>query len=494
MKEFPQITKDYFKNQLNFNIFVAQNHMMKQFILCLQLAFLLLIGQGHAQEKLYKISYQFADPETGTDTASSEFIKILAGNKEVLMQAFIAKDQMRIESLLFGKSIQISNISEGSSFLLDEINKTYTATELATGKLIETSANEGDNYAYSGDFEISLIPNQKKIIAGITCEKATFNLTGSQDPQTEITVWYAPKLPKLYWGTYDYLEKVPGAALYIGSAGLGIQATKVEEIPFDQSLFEIPADYEEGEATDEAVDSTLNDHLSWYQDSSTSYFGVQDSLGNKLTPAKYTAIYSYVGDYAIVNDAAQMFGLIDLHGKEVIPCQYESLSLETEGGPVVYMSDLKYGLLDTNGKILLKAKYDFISVPSPAYGLFTEGEYTGIIDQKGTVLLPAKYETISDYRDNLALIIVNQSYQLINKTGHNQLKTDYEFLSFAGEKLLLAFKDDKYGYIDYTGKVVVPIKFQNAQAFENGLALVTEDLENFYYIDAKGKFIKKYEE
>jgi len=105
LKEFPQITKDYFKNQLNFNIFVAQNHMMKQFILCLQLAFLLLIGQGHAQEKLYKISYQFADPETGTDTASSEFIKILAGNKEVLMQAFIAKDQMRIESLLFGKSI-----------------------------------------------------------------------------------------------------------------------------------------------------------------------------------------------------------------------------------------------------------------------------------------------------------------------------------------------------------------------------------------------------
>ncbi len=455
---------------------------------------MLFVNQADAQQKLYKIFYQFADPETGTDTAASEFIKILAGNKETLMHAFISKDQMRIENLLFGKSIQISNISEGSSFLLDEINKTYTATELATGKLIETAVNEGDNYAYSGDFEISLVPNQKKIIAGITCEKATFNLTGSQDPQTEITVWYAPKLPKLYWGTYDYLEKVPGAALYIGSAGLGIQATKVEELTFDKSLFEIPADYEEGEPIEEAVDSTLNDHLSWYQDSNTAYFGVQDNLGNKLTPAKYTAIYSYVGDYAIVNDAAQMFGLIDIHGKEVIPCQYESLSLETEGGPVVYMSDLKYGLLDTNGKILLQAKYDFISVPSPEYALFTEGEHTGIMDQKGAVLLPAKYETISDYRDNLALILVNQSYQLINKTGHNQLKTDYEFLSFAGERLLLAFNDNKYGYIDYTGKVIVPFKLQNAQAFENGLALVTEDLENFYYIDAKGKFIKKYEE
>jgi hypothetical protein len=32
------------------------------------------------------------------------------------MQAFITKDQMRIESLLFGKSIQISNIHEEQFF------------------------------------------------------------------------------------------------------------------------------------------------------------------------------------------------------------------------------------------------------------------------------------------------------------------------------------------------------------------------------------------
>ncbi|ULT27929.1 WG repeat-containing protein [Sphingobacterium sp. E70] len=54
----------------------------------------------------------------------------------------------------------------------------------------------------------------------------------------------------------------------------------------------------------------------------------------------------------------------------------------------------------------------------------------------------------------------------------------------------MVFKDNKYGYLDYSGKVVIPFKFQNAQPFENGLALVSEDLENFYYINAKGKFIK----
>ena len=113
---------------------------------------------------------------------------------------------------------------------------------------------------------------------------------------------------------------------------------------------------------------------------------------------------------------------------------------------------------------------------------------------KGNILIPAKYETIAEYSDNLALVIENPAYQLVDKSGKKLLPTSQEFLSFAGEKLLLAFKDNTYGYIDYSGKAVIPFKFQNAQAFENGLALVSEDLENFYYINSKGKFIKKYAE
>ncbi|MCS4228438.1 WG repeat-containing protein [Sphingobacterium sp. BIGb0165] len=465
---------------------------MKHFFLCIAFFTLVFVKISSAQQKVFKITYQFADPETGTDTSASEFIKILAGNGEALMHAYICKDQMRVESLLFGKSIQISNIKDETSYLIDENSKTYTSTDLASGKLIETSA--GGDYVYSSDFEMSLIPNEKKVIAGLSCKKATFNLAGSKDKQTEITVWYAEQLPKLYWGTYDYLEKVPGAALSIGAAGLGIQATKVEEVPYDTALFEIPEGYEEGEAEETATDSALNDHLSWYQDPNTEFFGVQDSLGNKLTPAKYASIYAYVGDYAIVTDAAQMFGLIDLQGKEVIPCQYESLSLDTEGAPLVFMKDQKYGLLDNSGKLLLAAKYDFISVPSLSYALYNEGDFTGVLDLKGNVLIPAKYETIAEYRDNLALIVENLTYQLVDKSGKKLLPTGQEYLSFAGEKLLLVFKDNKYGYLDYSGKVVILFKFQNAQPFENGLALVSEDLENFYYINAKGKFIKKYEE
>lgn len=444
------------------------------------------------QQKVFKIAYQFADPETGTDTAASEFIKALASSGETLMLAYIGKDHMRVESLLFGKSVQITNIGQQTSYLLDENSKTYTATEIASGRLIEIS--EGSDYAYSSDFEINLIPDEKKTIAGVTCKKATFNVAGSEDKETEITVWYAENIPKLYWGTYDYLEKVPGAALYIGAQGLGVQATKVEEIPFDKSLFDIPEGYEEGESEAQVADSTLNGYLSWYKDADTEYFGVQDEVGNRLTPAKYSSIYAYVGNYAIVSDAALMFGLIDLDGNEVIPCQYEFLSHDTEGAPLVYMKDQKYGLLDTTGKQLLPAKYDFISIPNLSYALYNEGDLTGVLDLKGNVLIPAKYEVVAEYRDNLALILEDETYQLVDKSGKNLLPAGQEYISFAGEKLLLSFKNDKYGYIDYAGKVVIPFKFQMAQTFENGLALVSEDFENFYYIDVEGKFIKKYEE
>src|SRR5690606_31305279 len=128
----------------------------------------------------------------------------------------------------------------------------------------------------------------------------------------------------------------------------------------------------------------------------------------------------------------------------------------------------------------------FFSIPNLNYALYNEGEQTGVLDFKGNVLIPAKYEIVAEYHDALALILENQTYQLVDKSGQALLPSSQEFLSFAGERLLLAFKGDKYGYIDYSGKVIIPFQFQNAQAFENGLALVSEDLENFYYIDARG--------
>jgi len=49
-------------------------------------------------------------------------------------------------------------------------------------------------------------------------------------------------------------------------------------------------------------------------------------------------------------------------------------------------------------------------------------------------------------------------------------------------------KDDKFGFIDRTGKVVIPLQFDSANDFNEGLALVTSNRKKMF-IDATGKTI-----
>src|SRR2546421_3754540 len=49
-------------------------------------------------------------------------------------------------------------------------------------------------------------------------------------------------------------------------------------------------------------------------------------------------------------------------------------------------------------------------------------------------------------------------------------------------------KDGKWGFIDRTGKVVIPIQFDSANDFHEGLALVTANGKKLF-IDASGRVV-----
>lgn len=56
-------------------------------------------------------------------------------------------------------------------------------------------------------------------VAGYLCRRAIIHYTkdawGEGDTKNETTVWYCPQLPKFYLPEYEYLQKIPGAALLI---------------------------------------------------------------------------------------------------------------------------------------------------------------------------------------------------------------------------------------------------------------------------------------
>src|SRR5947207_15985085 len=49
-------------------------------------------------------------------------------------------------------------------------------------------------------------------------------------------------------------------------------------------------------------------------------------------------------------------------------------------------------------------------------------------------------------------------------------------------------KDGKWGFIDRTGKIVIPLQFDSANDFHEGLALVTANGKNLF-IDASGRSV-----
>src|SRR5262250_2522337 len=55
-------------------------------------------------------------------------------------------------------------------------------------------------------------------------------------------------------------------------------------------------------------------------------------------------------------------------------------------------------------------------------------------------------------------------------------------------ELFAVYKDGKSGFIDSTGKVVIPLQFDSANGFNEGLALVTLKGKKFF-IDATGRTV-----
>ncbi|RLG25198.1 WG repeat-containing protein, partial [Methanosarcinales archaeon] len=54
------------------------------------------------------------------------------------------------------------------------------------------------------------------------------------------------------------------------------------------------------------------------------------------------------------------------------------------------------------------------------------------------------------------------------------------------ERLARVVKNGKYGFVDKKGKIVIPLKYDNAGSFSEGLAWVEKDGKEGF-VDKKGK-------
>ncbi|MET4081733.1 GLPGLI family protein [Pedobacter sp. UYP30] len=235
----------------------------KQQYVLLVLSFCMLFASKiNAQEKtasvseVWKIDYGLVfksiDPlnkakQDNGQLSELELAKALTmGDDEgPILRCYLSKGKYRVEEKGLSSSVIVYQQPDTSYYRLDTaqkvayrsaINRPYVDVQMAGDSMIVIS---------SDDFKLKQ-SEDTATVAGYFCKKAVFSM--DDYPAQEITVWYSPQLPPMYWGKYTYLQKLPGCALSIFSKQqklmVGIEAKIVEKLTVANTLFSVPTDYE----------------------------------------------------------------------------------------------------------------------------------------------------------------------------------------------------------------------------------------------------------
>ena len=436
-------------------------HMSLKTLLHPFVAILLLtasISASHAQpsneEEAYHVAYgiDFGSPSAEAETAETlallEMAKALSGIEDgkPALSAWFTPHKLRVEQSGLGGFIQLSNQTTERSFLLDTLSQTATEVPLATPKVYTDYVGDSLIFISSADAEI-VFTEEQQTIAGYTCKKALLHMAAG-DAVGDVSIWYTEELPQLYWGEYDYLERIPGLALKItaetNGMEIGIVATEIKKVMVTADWFDVPDGYTvteleafDDEWTDEwtdgdsaAVDVTwedyeLSDGRSWTDNG--EQWGVADSLGNLLMPYTYDEVYEFSFDFAPVEKDG-LTGLVDRHGELVFQPRYEQVFVASENRIWAATGGL-FALLDIAENELAGPSYDVVGMYSHDRAVVSiDGKY-GYVDTEGKLAIDLIYDSADLFIDGVATVTLNGETFEIDTEGKRVAASEAESLS-----------------------------------------------------------------
>lgn len=198
----------------------------------------------------YNIYFQQDEADSPKDSIgemTSMIMKALMQNDDgPMLFCYITDQKIRVEQKgMMGYTVLMDK-KDSVSYMLDEDFK----TAYRNSSDIETIV-EGDSIVVIDpeDFNVTFEKEQKEIL-GYSCKKAVFSNAAISG--ATMVAWYTEEIPKLYWGKYAYLEKLPGCVLQLYTKTdhkkVGITAHQIRKINMSPSRFEVPKEYKIEEA------------------------------------------------------------------------------------------------------------------------------------------------------------------------------------------------------------------------------------------------------
>jgi hypothetical protein len=166
----------------------------------------------------------------------------------------------------------------------------------------------------------------------------------------------------------------------------------------------------------------------------------------------------------------------------------------------------RHDFIDTAGNFKLLTKFQFVNQVSELSGetfLIANGEgFIGVTDGKnkcgymnyeGELIIPCSFEKAAKFSGGLAAVMQNGKYGYIDKKGNTIIDFEFQNANFFAHNRACVTLNNKKGFINNKGEMVIKPVYNHAFYFSEGLAYVslTEDYNNYFYIDTTGKTIIK---
>ena len=234
--------------------------------------------------------------------------------------------------------------------------------------------------------------------------------------------------------------------------------------------FIIPANYQElTEVSEDIFMGVKNDNS-----------GYIHKDGDTLTGFVYDLAGDFRNGYAIVNKN-ERFGLINSKGEIIINPQYAELVFIGNGLLKALIEEEVWGILKLNGDTLLPFEYEAIGEFHDNRALVAKNNKCGYIDEKGILIIPLKFLytsillTTGQFQNGFALLKQNNKSVIIDTTGKAFTIPGGEDYGRPSDGFVPVRKNKKWGYAGMNGKIKIPCKYEAAESFMSGIAIIRQN-------------------
>jgi len=229
-----------------------------------------------------------------------------------------------------------------------------------------------------------------------------------------------------------------------------------------------------------AIPADLNDALPFSSGFAAArkgqYRGYIDTEGEWHMLGMYQKIRPFQGDLAVVRNSHGRYELVDSEGNNQLPTSYQNIRW-TGDWPVVVLHDGEWYFVGRDGGRGIGGTFKQV-YPSPEgiYIAMPEKGRWQFINAKRETLVELEADWVQPVSESAAAVTVGKQFHFVDLKGNPIGDMKFRGIVKPGfNEGLAAVRDDngKVGFINKAGEYAIEPKYNQAEPFHHGLAMVT---------------------